>query len=78
VVLSTPQGHDSTTTIGRPGCSCDRPHDSLQRCCTAKIRSHTLRTPTRRERKIVMEVVALVMLGSIVLYLLQQVENLTP
>jgi hypothetical protein len=34
-------------------------------------------TPTRRERKIVMNVVALVMLGSIVLYLLQQVENLT-
>jgi hypothetical protein len=33
-------------------------------------------TPTRRERKIVMNVVALVMLGSIVLYLLQQVENL--
>jgi hypothetical protein len=34
-------------------------------------------TPTRRERKIVMNVVALVMLGSIVLYLLQQVESLT-
>jgi hypothetical protein len=34
-------------------------------------------TPTRRERKIVMNVVALVMLGSIVLYLAQQVESLT-
>jgi hypothetical protein len=34
-------------------------------------------TPNRREWKIVMNVVALVMLGSIVLYLLQQVENLT-
>jgi hypothetical protein len=41
------------------------------------MRSHTVPTPTRRERKIVMNVVALVMLGSIVLYLLQQVENLT-
>jgi hypothetical protein len=33
--------------------------------------------PTRRERKIVMYMVALVMLGSVVLYLLQQVESLT-
>ena len=41
------------------------------------MRFHTLRTPTRRERKIVMAMVAIVMLGSIVLYLLQQVENLT-
>ncbi len=39
------------------------------------MRSHTLRTPTRREQKIVMYMVAIVMLGSIVLYLLQQVES---
>jgi hypothetical protein len=41
------------------------------------MQSHTPLTPTRRERKIVMDMVAIVMLGSIVLYLLQQVENLT-
>jgi hypothetical protein len=46
----------------------------MQFCCTAAIRSHTLRTPNRRQRKILMDMVAIVMLGSIVLYLLLQVE----
>jgi hypothetical protein len=41
------------------------------------MRFRTLPVPLRRQRKIVMYMVALVMLGSIVLYLLQQVENLT-
>lgn len=41
------------------------------------MRSHALHTPARRERKIGMVMVAIVMLGSIVLYLLQQVEDLT-
>lgn len=33
--------------------------------------------PIRRDRRIVMDVAAIVMLGSIVLYLLHQVESLT-
>jgi hypothetical protein len=41
------------------------------------MRPHTPRAPTRRERRIAMEIVALVMIGSIVLYLLQQIEDLT-
>jgi hypothetical protein len=78
VIVSTPrQAQNATTVTCRNGGSCDRPHESAQYCCSAAIRSHTVPTPTRRERKIVMNVVALVMLGSIVLYLLQQVENLT-